>query len=282
MHAGIGDVRLSQSSEPVPPRGVATTVAPGIRRLVAANAGPMTYHGTNTYLLDWNGGVLVIDPGPDDAVHVGHILGQAGAPISGIVLTHGHHDHWGALPALKAATGAPVHGWHQPFAPEVRPDVALKDGDRVGPLRAVFTPGHAPDHLCFMQGDGTLFSGDVVMGWSTTVIGGRGGDMAAYFGSLDRLLATESALYLPGHGPPLPKPRAYVSALRGHRSFREASILTALGKAPTTLAGLTDQLYPGLDSALRGAAEANVSAHLDKLEAEGRAMPSEMGWTVPA
>lgn len=273
---------MSPSSEPTPPRGVATQVAPGIRRLVAANPGPMTYHGTNTYLLDWDGGALVIDPGPDDAVHVGHILGQAGAPISGIVLTHGHHDHWAALAALKAATRAPIYAWHEPFAPEVRPDVRLLDGAMVGPLRAMHTPGHAPDHLCFAGPNGMLFSGDVVMGWSTTVIGGRGGDMTAYFGSLDRLLATESTLYFPGHGPPLPKPRAYVSALRGHRQARETSIMTALGKAPMTLAGLTDQLYPGLDAALRRAAEANVSAHLDKLEAEGRAMPSGAGWTVPA
>ncbi|MDP9096639.1 MAG: MBL fold metallo-hydrolase, partial [Pseudomonadota bacterium] len=221
-------------------------------------------------------------PGPDDGVHVGHILAQAGAPISGIVLTHGHHDHWGALAPLKAATRAPIYAWHQPFAPEVRPDVPLRDGAMVGPLRSIHTPGHAPDHLCFVSTDGTLFSGDVVMGWSTTVIGGRGGDMAAYFGSLDRLLATESSVYLPGHGPPLPKPRAYVSALRGHRQAREASIVKALVERPMSLAGLTDQLYPGLDPALRRAAEANVSAHLDKLEVEGRAMPSGAGWTVPS
>ena len=122
-------------SETVPDHTVATDVAPGVRRLVAANAGPMTYHGTNTYLIDWEDGLGVIDPGPDDAAHVGHILQAAQAPIRAILLTHGHHDHWGALASLKAATGAPVYGWHRPFVTEVRPDVALQDGATVGALR---------------------------------------------------------------------------------------------------------------------------------------------------
>ncbi len=151
----------------------------------------------------------------------------------------------------------------------------------VGILRAVHTPGHAPDHLCFAHPDGVMFSADVVMGWSTTVVGGAGGDMAAYLASLDRLLAAESRLYLPGHGPPLPEPHRYVRALREHRLQREAEIVGALGASPQTAAELAAALYPGLDRKLRGAAERNVLAHLDKLEAEGRAMPSEAGWTVP-
>ena len=185
-------------SETVPDHAAATIVAPCVRRLVASNAGPMTYHGTNTYLIDWDDGVGVIDPGPDDAAHVGHLLQSAGAPIRAILLTHGHHDHWGALAALKAASGAAVYGWHNPFTPEVRPDVALQDGAVVGGLRALHTPGHAPDHLCFASPTGVIFSGDVVMGWSTTVVGGAGGDMAAYFASLERLLGTASHVYLPG------------------------------------------------------------------------------------
>ena len=268
------------NKETVPSHSEAQRVAPGIRRLVAPNAGPMTYHGTNTYLLDWEGGVAVIDPGPDDAAHEATILAQAGAPIAAILLTHGHHDHWGGLAGLKRATGAPIYAWHRPFAAEIRPDVALEDGAMVGPLRAVHTPGHAPDHLCFVHPDGPLFSGDVVMGWSTTVVGGSGGDMADYFASLDRLLATESSLYLPGHGPPMPEPLAYVEALREHRRQREAAIVAALGRAPVTVTALTRALYPILDPPLRPAAERNVQAHLDKLEAEGRAMPSDAGWTA--
>ena len=268
-------------SETVPDHMTATTVAPGVRRLVAPNAGPMTYHGTNTYLIDWEGGVGVIDPGPDDAAHVGHILQAAEAPIRAILLTHGHHDHWGALASLKAATGAPVHGWHRPFATEVRPDVAVQDGAMVGELRAIHTPGHAPDHLCFESPAGIVFSGDVVMGWSTTVVGGTGGDMAAYFQSLDRLLGHESQLYLPGHGPPVPAPTAYVGALLAHRRQREEAIVAALGAVPRTLAALVATIYPGLEATLVTAAERNVAAHLDKLEVEGRAMPTGAGWTAP-
>ena len=267
-------------SETVPDHTVATVVAPGIRRLVAANAGPMTYHGTNTYLLDWVDGVAVVDPGPDDEAHVGRILAVAGGPVQAILLTHGHHDHWGALAALKAATGAKIYGWHRPFAPEVRPDVPLEDGASVGPMRAVYTPGHAPDHLCFVAPDGVVLSGDVVMGWSTTVVGGAGGDMAAYFGSLERLGALESGLFLPGHGPPIPTPTRFAASLLSHRRHREDNILAILESTPQTLATLRGIIYPGLDAALVGAAEYNVLAHLDKLESEGRAMPSDAGWTL--
>ena len=267
--------------ETTPDHTQATMVAPGIRRLVANNPGPMTYRGTNTYLLDWEGGTAVLDPGPDDAAHEASVIAQAGTPIVAILLTHGHHDHWGGLAGLKRATGAPVYSWHRPYAPEVKPDVPLENGAMVGPLRAIHTPGHAPDHLCFAHPDGPLFSGDMVMGWSTTVVGGKGGDMTDYFASLDRLLATEASIFLPGHGPPVPEPRRFVEGLRDHRRQREAGIVAALGPAPVTVATLTRALYPILDPGLRAAAERNVHAHLEKLEAEGRAMPSDAGWTAP-
>ncbi len=190
-------------AEPIPPRGVALPVLPGIRRIVADNPGPMTYRGTNTYLLDWDDGVAVLDPGPDDAAHVRHILEAAGAPIRAIILTHGHHDHSGALPALHEATGAKLHAF-----PTLSPDIPVNDGDHIGPWRAMHTPGHAPDHLCLAGPDGIVFSGDHVMSWSSTVVGGAGGDMAAYFRSLERLLEVESSVYLPGHGPLLREPGA--------------------------------------------------------------------------
>ena len=265
-------------TEPEPPRGVPLPVAPGIRRVVAANPGPMTYHGTNTYLLDTPGGLAVLDPGPpDDPTHVRAVLDAAGGAVARILLTHTHIDHIGALPALRAATGAPVGAWHEPAA-EVAPDVALRDGDDANGWQAVWTPGHAADHLCFAGPEGVLFSGDHVMGWSTTVVSPPGGDMAAYFASLRRLLARSGAVFLPGHGPPIPDPQAFVRDLLAHREAREAALLGALGPAPRSTRALTDVLYAGVDEQLRRAAERNVLAHLLKLRGEGRARDVGEGW----
>jgi len=269
--------------EPEPPRGVALSVRPGIQRLVAANAGPMTYHGTNTYLIDAPNGLIVLDPGPNDAAHVAAILGAG--PVARILLSHTHHDHWGAVAALRAATGAPVHSWYEPAVPEFAPDVRLRDEDVVDGWQAVFTPGHAADHLCFAGPDGVLFSADHVMSWSSSVVSPPLGDMRAYFASLERLLARNDALYLPGHGPPLPDPLPFVRDLLAHRMTREASILaelsTTAGKAgPLTTRALTDRLYSQVDERLRRAAERNVLAHLLKLRAEGRAMDGPEGWAA--
>jgi len=262
-------------TEPAPIRGVASPVAPGVRRVVADNPGPMTYHGTNTYLLDWADGVAVVDPGPDQAGHVRDVLAQAGAPVRAVLLTHGHHDHVGALPAMRAATGAPVFAWRgSGFAPEV----PLADGEMAGSWRAVLTPGHAPDHVCFVGPDGVVLSGDHVMGWSSTVVGGPEGDMAAYFRSLERLIGIAATAYLPGHGPAVPEPVAYAQGLLAHRQAREAAILAALDGGPATAAGLVGRIYPELDPGLRQAAERNVLAHLAKLSAEGRAVERSVGW----
>ena len=194
-------------TEAEPARDVALPVQPGIRRVVAANPSPMTYWGTNTYLIDTPEGVLVLDPGPDDAGHVTTVLAAAGAPVVGILLTHTHHDHLGAVAALRTATGAPVHAWHEPADDRFVPDRALCDGDVAEGWTALHTPGHAADHLCFARVDGTVFSGDHVMGWSSSVVSPPGGNMRQYFGSLQRMLARDDALYLPGHGPAIPSPR---------------------------------------------------------------------------
>ena len=259
-------------TEPTPPRGTLLPVLPGVSRLVADNPGRMTYHGTNTYLLQGADGVTVIDPGPNDPAHVANILRLSPGPIRRILLTHTHADHLGAAAALRAATSAPTAAWHSSADPAFTPDQPLADGDEVAGMVALFTPGHAADHLCFARPDGTLFSGDLVMAWSTTVVSPPGGDMAAYFASLYHLLArTQDALYLPGHGPALPEPLSYVSDLLAHRLAREEAILAALATGPTAPAKLVEALYPELDPALRPAAERNVIAHLLRLQHEGKA-----------
>ncbi len=269
---------MSFLTEPEPQRGVAISVRPGIRRIVAANRGPMTYHGTNTYLIDAPQGRIVLDPGPDDPAHVAAVL--AAGPVARIVLSHTHSDHLGAVAALRAATGAPVYAWHDPASPEFKPDMPLKDGDVVDGWQAVFTPGHAADHLCFAGPDGVLFSADHVMSWSSSVVSPPGGVMADYFASLRRLLARDDRLYLPGHGPPLPEPRQFVQDLLAHREMRENAIMAALGATPSTTRALTDLLYSQVDERLRRAAERNVFAHLLKLRNDGRAADGPDGWVA--
>ena len=265
-------------SEPAPPWGEPVEVAPGIRRIVARNPGPMTYHGTNTYLFDTPDGPALVDPGPgDDPGHLDAILNAVDGRLAHILLTHTHADHIGGLPALRAATGARVHVWHAPAAP-CHPAASLYDGGTAAGLQAIHTPGHAPDHLCFAAPGGVVFSGDHVMSWSSTVVIPPAGTMADYMNSLDRLAGVPATLYLPGHGPPLPNPLALVAELRAHRLSREAAILSALSAAPAAVPDLTARIY-NVAPELRRAAERNVIAHLLKLEGEGRAARKGDGWS---
>lgn len=262
-------------TEPEPVRGAVLPVAPGVSRIVAPNPGAMTYWGTNTYLIAEPGGNLVLDPGPDDAGHLAAIL--ATGQVTRIVLTHTHPDHLDGLAALRAATGAPVAGWHAPEAAAAW-DMPLREGEGVGAWQALHTPGHAPDHLCFAGPDGVLFSADTVMGWSTSTV--APGGMADYFASLRRLLGRDDRVLLPGHGPPITEPRAFVQALLDHRLQREAAILAALGREPRTSRAVTKELYADVDPRLLRAAERNVIAHLDKLRGEGRVRDVPEGWIV--
>ncbi len=265
-------------TEPEPVRGLALPVAPGIFRLVAANPGPLTCHGTNTYLIDAAGGAIVLDPGPDDHVHVQAILRATGGRIGRILLSHRHRDHLGALPALRAATGAPVYAFRPGQEAGLTPDIALDDGDTVADWTVLHTPGHAADHLCFARADGVVFTADHVMAWSTSVVSPPEGDMAAYIASLRRLLARDDRLLLPAHGPPLAGPQTYLRQLLTHREQREAAVLAAMVAAPRTPAALVDVIYGPIDPRLRLAAECNVLAHLLKLHAEGRAAPQGDAW----
>lgn len=273
------------TTEPKPPPSAEQVVLPGlglsgIWRVVADNPGPMTYHGTNTWLIQAIDGFSVLDPGPDDAAHLAAILDATGGRITRILLSHTHADHLAGLPALAAATGAPTYGFHTPQDPGFVPDHPLCDGDVVAGWTALHTPGHASDHLCFARDDGVVFSADHIMGWSTTVVSPPYGDMAAYFASLDRMLARDDRIYLPGHGPAITDPHGYTQFLRDHRVQRECGILALLATGPKTTLALTQALYAQLDPALHRAAERNVIAHLDKLRAEGRARPEGDVWAL--
>ena len=253
-------------------------MAPRVRRVVARNPGPMTYWGTNTYLLDQPDGVAVLDPGPNDPAHVADVLREAGGPIRHVLISHTHPDHVGAVAALREATGAPVHAYAHAVLSGFVPDVGLEDGDERAGLVALHTPGHAADHLCFAHPDGTLFTADHVMSWSSSVVSPPGGDMAAYMSGLERLLARDDQLYLPGHGPPLQAPRPFVRNLLEHRRAREAAVVSLLGEAPRPVHDFVGQIYPDLDPRLHAAAERSVLAHLVKLGAEGRAAQAGDGW----
>ncbi len=234
----------------------------------------MTCHGTNTFLLEGDDGLTVIDPGPDDAEHVADVVRAAGGtPITRIIVTHAHHDHHGAVKALKEATGAPAWGYLTSGSPAgFTADYKMDDGDEVAGLKALFTPGHAQDHLSFayhVPGTGQiLFSGDHVMAWSSSIVNPPDGNMVDYYRSLERLLPRPDVLYLPAHGPAEPNPHALVESLLTHRQMREATILAELQRGPSTVREIAQRLYAKTDPHLKIAAERNVLAHLQKLQAE--------------
>ena len=255
-------------------------VAPMIRRIVARNPSPFTFRGTGTYVVG-NGDVAVIDPGPDLVEHVEALLaGLSGERVTDILITHTHRDHSPAAQALKNATGAPTYGFG-PHAGGKRgdaaveeggdwdfvPDVTVKDGDQIAGngwrFEAVHTPGHTSNHLCFALPDsGVLFSGDHVMGWSTSVVAPPDGDMAAYLASLDKLLDRPDAVYWPTHGPAITEPQQHVRAFIAHRREREAGIVDCLKSGIETVDAMVERLYLGLNPALRRAAGRSVLAHL--------------------
>lgn len=265
-------------TEPAPIYGTVETILPGVRRVVAPNPGPMTYHGTNSWLVDGDDGVTVIDPGPESDAHVASLVAATGGAIACILLTHSHPDHVGAAKALQAATGAPIRGHARPWLRDFAPDQAIDDGDAVAGLTALYTPGHASDHFCFAWRDGVVFTGDHVMSWNTSIVSPPDGDMTAYMANLRMLLARSDTLYLCGHGPPLPQPQGLVRGMLGHRIGREAAVFAALGATPKTPGAVVDALYTGLDARLKKAAERTVLAHLIKLAAEGRAKTADGLW----
>jgi len=280
-----------------PPYERAEEVAPGVRRILAGNPSPFTFEGTETYLVG-TAEIAVIDPGPDDPRHVDAILSAVGGGrVSAILCTHTHRDHSPASRALAEATGAPIIGCaplaisddgpraEAAFDFDYAPDRVLKDGDTLEGegwrLAAVATPGHTSNHLCFAFGD-ILFTGDHVMGWSTTVIAPPDGDMADYMASLDRLLARDDRLYFPAHGPAVEKPRAHVRALITHRRMREKQILERLGQGIGRIPAMVETMYRAVDPRLHPAAGRSVLAHLIDLERRGLVSREGEEWTLRA
>lgn len=280
--------------------GVAEEVAPGIRRVTAENPSIYTFTGTRSYLVG-RGDVALIDPGPDDPAHIDAILAALGPAerISHILVTHSHLDHSGGAPALASATGAELlafgpHG--SGMSPTMqglvetgaslgggegsdrnfKPDRRLADGEVIDGkgwrLIALHTPGHLSNHLSFaLDGTGIVFTGDIVMGVSTTLVSPPEGDMAAFMASLDRLAKRDDRLYLPGHGHPVRDPAAMLAWQIDHRKQRFMQILDALADRPLDAEALAARIYKDLDPALLPAAARNVFASLIGLVDQGAA-----------
>jgi len=275
------------------------TMEPLVRRLLAPNPSPFTYTGTETYMVG-KGEVAVIDPGPDLPDHVEAILAATeGERVIAILCTHTHRDHSPAARALKAATGASIVGCapltmedegpraDAAFDADYRPDRILADGETVsGPgwtLEAVATPGHTSNHLCFsLRESGALFSGDHIMGWSTTVVSPPDGDMAAYMASLEKLLGRPDRVYYPAHGDPVCEPHRFVRAVAAHRRARERQILDLLELEAQPVPAMVASMYRGIDPRLHGAAGRSVLAHLIDLEARDRVWRDGDKWAIAA
>jgi len=255
--------------------GVASALSPLVRRIVAPNPSMMTGPGTNTYLVGIDE-IVVVDPGPDIESHLDAIAGCGGDRIRWIVCTHTHEDHSPGVPGLKARTGAEVLAFDARDDLEI--DREMKDGDVIEAtefvLRAIHTPGHASNHLCFLlEQERMLFSGDHIMEGSTVVIAPPDGDMGAYLRSLERLTALRPRLrsIAPGHGHLIEAPQAKIDEYTTHRLAREAQVLGALERAgTTTIEPIVKELYAEVPEELHPMAARSVWAHLRKLADEGK------------
>ena len=286
---------MTEQSAFDPPVGVAEDLG-GVRRILAPNPSPMTFRGTNTYLLGTRE-IAVIDPGPLDEAHLEAILGAVGPDqrISHIFVTHAHLDHSPLAEVLGRATGAPVLAYGGPQAGRSAvmkalaesglagggegvdagfvPDRRLADGDVIATeawrLKAHWTPGHFGNHMCFEVGD-MLFTGDLVMGWASSMVSPPDGDLTDFMASCRRMRDLGAKVMHSGHGAPIEDPTARLDWLIAHREGREADILHALELGPATAQDLAEHIYTETPPALIPAATRNVMAHLIDLAGKNR------------
>ena len=261
-----------------PEVGLCVRLSAQVRRITQDNPGVFTGPGTNTYLVGTDP-VWVLDPGPDDEAHFERLVTEvADARVLGIIATHSHADHWPLAPRLAERFATLTLGF------EARAGFArqrlLADGEILdeGGLRleAIHTPGHASDHLCFLFSQAqTLFSGDHVMGWSTSVIAPPGGNLNDYMSSLDKLERYSYRCMYPAHGLPIENPGRRIEALRRHRQLRTHPVLEALRTGPRRIPDLVDRIYVGLDPRLHTAAQWSLSAHLLALVDAGQVRVAE-------
>lgn len=286
------DIPFDRNFDAVP--GKTEHVAPKVRRVLANNPSPFTFKGTNTYIIG-EGAVAILDPGPDDPVHIDAVLDAVrGETVEHILVTHTHRDHSPAAREVSRRTGAKVlaEGPHRLARPlhagdgnrmeagadnEFKPDRQLVDAEviegRGYVLEAITTPGHTANHLAFaLKGADLLFSGDHVMAWATSIVAPPDGSMSEYMASLRKLRARPERLYLPGHGGPVRDAPAFVERYIEHRAARETAILRVLSRGETDIPSLVRAIYIGLDPRLSGAAGLSVLAHLEDLVARGAVM----------
>ncbi len=274
-------------------------LSPLVRRVLADNPSPFTFTGTQSFIVG-RGDVAVIDPGPDLPEHVEALLAAVeGERVSAIVCTHTHRDHSPAARALRDATGAPIVGCaplalhddgpraDAEFDSDYSPDRVLEDGEELSgdgwTLKAVATPGHTSNHLCFeLVEERALFSGDHVMGWSTTIVSPPDGDMGAYMASLGKLQQRDDLVYYPAHGPAVDAPQKLLRGLILHRRQRESQILAELERGEGQIPAMVERMYRNIDPRLHPAAGRSVLAHLLDLETRGMVASEGELWRLSA
>ena len=283
--------------------GVVDQVSPLIRRVICNNPGGFTFHGTGTYIIG-QGEVAVIDPGPLDDDHIAALeRAVQGETVTHILITHTHRDHSPAAAPFKKLTGAPTYGYGPHGGdcggPKVEeggdyefvPDHVIKDGDVIEgkgwTFEAIHTPGHTSNHICFaLREENAIFTGDHVMGWSTSVISPPDGNMSDYMSSLRKILTREEEIYWPTHGPAITGPKAHVEAFITHRSGREDAILECIRDGRNTIPAMVEVMYADVDKRLHRAAGRSVFAHLlhmaetGRVTADGKPSP-ESAYTIP-